>query len=205
MVKITTMFLSTKDLEEISYEDFSQDCHACFRHHLRHPWGRDYMTHYVIGEDKEARTITMNKVLRLGTRYLNPLMLSLAGSRSLPMFSVVHHHGRHSGRSYATPLSARPTADGFIIPLTFGKQAVWFRNVQAEGGCVIRWKGNDYSLIEPEVVDRAVAQSVFSPLERIAISVFKIEQFVQLRNTPTSIHLHAKQNAMQLIKYNEGA
>jgi deazaflavin-dependent oxidoreductase (nitroreductase family) len=131
-------------------------------------------------------------LLRLGTRLLNPLILSLAGSRRMPMFAVIHHRGRRSGRSYSTPLGARPTADGFIIPLTFGKQADWFRNVQAAGGCVIRWKGADYPLTEPEVVDWASARSAFYPLERVVMPIIGIEQFVRLRNAPTDVSLSQK-------------
>jgi deazaflavin-dependent oxidoreductase (nitroreductase family) len=138
-----------------------------------------------------ARAISnvVRNLLRLGTRLLNPLILSLAGSRRLPMFAIIYHRGRRSGRSYSTPLGARPTADGFIIPLTFGKQADWFRNVQAAGGCVIRWKDADYPLIEPEVVDWATARLAFYPLERALMPIIRIEQFVRLRNAPTSTHL----------------
>src|SRR5215469_6629198 len=69
-------------------------------------------------------------MLRLGTQLLNPLILSFAGSRHMPMFAVINQRGRRSGRSYSTPVGARKTADGFIIPLTFGQQADWFRNVE---------------------------------------------------------------------------
>src|SRR5258708_19419373 len=81
--------------------------------------------------------------LRVGTRLFNPLTLALAGSRRLPLFAVVHHRGRRSGRSYTTPVGARRTADGFVIPLTFGERADWFRNVQAAGACGIRWRSVD--------------------------------------------------------------
>ncbi len=125
-------------------------------------------------------------VLRLGTRYLNPFMLSLAGSRSVPMLAVIHHQGRHSGRSYTTPLAARPTADGFVIPLTFGEQADWYRNVQAAGGCMVQWKGANYPLIEPEVVDFTTVRRAFYPAERVLIPIIGIEHFVRLRHTPSS-------------------
>src|SRR6266849_5085198 len=124
--------------------------------------------------------------LRVGTRIFNPLTLSLAGSRRLPMLTVIHHQGRRSGRSYTTPLGARPTADGFVIPLTFGQQADWFRNVQAAGGCMIRWKGADYPVIEPEVVDWATARSAFYPVERVLVPLIGIEHFVRLRHAPAS-------------------
>jgi deazaflavin-dependent oxidoreductase (nitroreductase family) len=111
-------------------------------------------------------------------------MLSLAGSRHLPMLAVVHHRGRRSGRTYRTPVVARPTNNGFVISLTFGEQADWFRNVQAAGGCIVRWKGMDYPLIEPEVVDWATVRSAFSPVERVLVPVIGIEQFVRLRHAP---------------------
>jgi deazaflavin-dependent oxidoreductase (nitroreductase family) len=123
-------------------------------------------------------------LLRVGVRYLNPLMLSLAGSPRLPMLAVIYHCGRRSGRSYATPVGARPTADGFVIPLTFGEQANWFRNVQAAGGCVIRWKGVNYAVIEPVVVDWATARSAFYPVERVVMPLIGVEQFVRLRHAP---------------------
>lgn len=131
-------------------------------------------------------------MLRLGTRILNPLILSFAGSRHMPMFAVINHQGRRSGRTYTTPVGARKTADGFIIPLTFGNQADWFRNVQAVGACVIRWKGADYQLVEPEVIDWATARPSFYPLERVMVPVIGIEQFVRLRNAPASTHLSQK-------------
>lgn len=135
-----------------------------------------------------ARAIsrTAHALLRVGVRRLNPLMLSLAGSRRLPMFAVIYHQGRRSGRSYTTPIGARPTADGFVIPLTFGERADWFRNVQAAGGCVIQWKGVNYPVIEPVVVDWASARSAFYPVERVVMPIIGIEQFVRLRHAPSS-------------------
>src|SRR5258708_11434733 len=105
--------------------------------------------------------------LRFGRRLFNPLTLGLAGSRRLPLFAVVHHRGRRSGRSYTTPVGARRTADGFVIPLTFGERADWFRNVRAAGTCVIRWRGVDYPMIELEVVDWVAARSSFYAVERV--------------------------------------
>ena len=121
-------------------------------------------------------------LLRIGVRRLNPLILSFAGSRRLPMFAVIHHRGRRSGRAYTTPLGARPTADGFVIPLTFGEQADWFRNVQAAGECVIRWKGVNYPVIEPVVVDWATVRSAFYPVERVVVPLIGIEKCVRLRH-----------------------
>lgn len=117
----------------------------------------------------------------IGRRF-NPVTKSLAGHRHLPFFAMVYHHGRRSGRAYATPVGARPTPDGFMIPLTFGEGADWFRNVRAAGRGVIRWNGADYSVVDPELVDWATARPAFSPVERILIPLIGIEQFVRLRH-----------------------
>ncbi len=85
----------------------------------------------------------LRPVISPARRYLNPLIRSLAGSRSLRFFAVIHHRGRRSGREYATPVNARPIADGFIIPLTFGEGSDWYQNLLAANECVIRWNGAD--------------------------------------------------------------
>lgn len=123
-------------------------------------------------------------MLRVATRLFNPLLGRLAGRRNLPFFAVVHHQGRRSGRAYATPTNARRIADGFIVPLTFGEGADWYRNVLAAGGCVVEWNGVMYPLVGPEIIDRATAQSAFSPLERMLLPVIGIERFVRLRDAP---------------------
>jgi deazaflavin-dependent oxidoreductase (nitroreductase family) len=117
-----------------------------------------------------------------GTRLFNPLTRRFAGSRWFPAFALVRHRGRRSGRMYATPVGARPTADGFVIPLTFGTSADWFRNVQAAGECVIRWRGVEYSATEPELIDRATTRSALSRGERIALSMLGITRLVWLRH-----------------------
>jgi len=116
--------------------------------------------------------------------FLNPLVLGHAGSRRRFKFAVLHHQGRRSGRAYATPTSARPLPDGFVVPMTFGARADWVRNVLAAGGCVIEWEGTEYPLIEPEVVDLAAIRSAFSRIERMFLPVIGIKQFVRLRHAP---------------------
>jgi deazaflavin-dependent oxidoreductase (nitroreductase family) len=55
----------------------------------------------------------------------------------MPVVGIIHHRGRNTGRPYATPLGLRPaTAGGFVMPLTFGESAGWYRNIVAAGSCV---------------------------------------------------------------------
>ncbi len=140
------------------------------------------------GDPSQGITGVRRAVIYAGTRLFNPLTRRFAGSRGFPPFALVRHRGRRSGHAYATPVGARPTPEGFVIPLTFGKKADWFRNVQAAGECVIRWRGADYSVVEPELIDWETARLAFSPVERIVVPLLGITHFVRLR------HTHAREN-----------
>jgi deazaflavin-dependent oxidoreductase (nitroreductase family) len=113
--------------------------------------------------------------------------MRFAGSRLVPLYAVIEHRGRRSGRLYATPVAARPTRDGFIVPMAFGEQADWYQNTVAAGGCVIRWRGMTYHLVEPEMVDFAIARQAFNPVERLLAPLFS-KQYVRLRHAPATDH-----------------
>ncbi|HLI89165.1 MAG TPA: nitroreductase family deazaflavin-dependent oxidoreductase [Ktedonobacteraceae bacterium] len=114
----------------------------------------------------------------------NPYVLAHPITRRLLRFAVLKHTGRRSGRVYATPVSARPTATGFVVPLTFGEKAAWYRNVLAANGCVIEWKGVEYRLIDPQMVSSAEALPAYHPVERLILPLLGIKQYVQFRYAP---------------------
>src|SRR5919204_5563512 len=91
--------------------------------------------------------------LRPLTGPFNRIAVRLAGTRALPFFSIVRHRGRRSGRTFATPVAARRTSSGFAIPLAYGEEADWCRNLRAAGGGVIRWSGREYPVTAPELAD----------------------------------------------------
>ena len=119
------------------------------------------------------------------TKPLNPLIVKAAGRRHFGMAAQIRHTGRRSGRSYTTPASARISGDVAVIPLTFGSQSDWSRNVRAAGGCSIRLNGRDYDLTQPELLSVADVQplvrSMFSPTQRAAFRMLGIRQVMRLR------------------------
>jgi deazaflavin-dependent oxidoreductase (nitroreductase family) len=119
------------------------------------------------------------------TRVLNPVMRKLAGRRHMRMAAEIRHVGRQSGRSYVTPAGARLTGDTFVIPLTFGNQSDWSRNVCATGGCTIRLDGTEYRAVQPELADRdqaaPVVRAAFGPVERAMFRMLGIRQYLLLR------------------------
>ena len=118
------------------------------------------------------------------TKVLNPVMLKLAGRRHAMIAAQVRHVGRKSGRPYVTPIGAGRAGDVFVIPLTFGNQSDWSRNVRAAGGCVIRLNGVDYQVSRPELADWAQAaplvRAAFNPVLRAGFQMLGIRQFLLL-------------------------
>jgi deazaflavin-dependent oxidoreductase (nitroreductase family) len=119
-------------------------------------------------------------MFKLLTRLFNPVVMLLAGTRLLPLYGVIHHRGRKSGKAFTTPVVVRPTTDGFIVPMPWGEGTDWFRNVRAAGGCQIRWKGRDFTLVQPEVIDANAAASAFGSVQRGAMARFGITRCLQL-------------------------
>jgi deazaflavin-dependent oxidoreductase (nitroreductase family) len=115
---------------------------------------------------------------------INPLILLIAGRRWMPILGVLHHRGRRSGRVYSTPLGMRPLGDTFVMPRTFGENASWYLNVKAAGWCAVTYKGRDYTLIDPQVIDYAMAAPAFPLYERLQFRVVGINEYLRLRQAP---------------------
>jgi deazaflavin-dependent oxidoreductase (nitroreductase family) len=139
-------------------------------------------TQGAVEDRSQGITGARRALIYAGTRLLNPLVQRFAGSRAFPLFALVRHEGRRSGRPYITPVGARRSPDGFVIPLTFGERADWFRNVQALGQCVIRWRGREYLVVAPQVVGWSTVRSAFYAPERVAVPLLGITAFVRLRH-----------------------
>jgi deazaflavin-dependent oxidoreductase (nitroreductase family) len=124
-------------------------------------------------------------VIRPLTKVLNPVMMTMAGRRHVRMAAQVRHVGRKSGRQYVTPVGAGRSGDTFVIPLTFGNQSDWSRNIRAAGGCSIRMNGVDYRVNQPELADRAqaapVVRAAFGPVMRAGFGVLGIRQVLLLK------------------------
>jgi deazaflavin-dependent oxidoreductase (nitroreductase family) len=128
-----------------------------------------------------ARVAPSKRMLSGATRLLNLPVLVLAGTRFLPLYGVITHHGRRSGKTFRTPVVVRPTPDGFVVPMPWGERTDWYRNVRAAGECVVRWKGRDYPMAQLEVVDAASASVAFNAMQQAGMQRLGIRQCLLLR------------------------
>jgi EmrB/QacA subfamily drug resistance transporter/deazaflavin-dependent oxidoreductase (nitroreductase family) len=133
---------------------------------------------------KHERTLQLGprtqRVVRFVARFVNPVVLLIAGRRWMPIVGVLRHRGRRTGRTYASPLGMRPTATGFVIPLTFQQNAAWYRNVVGEGRASVKYAGRVHDVGAPEVVDFAAAAPSFPRYERLQFRALGITQFLRL-------------------------
>jgi deazaflavin-dependent oxidoreductase (nitroreductase family) len=92
---------------------------------------------------------------RFNRRVANRIVRPISGQ--LPIWSIVEHVGRRSGKTYQTPVSVFRTPDGVAILLAYGTDSDWLRNVQAADGGRIKLGGKTFAVTDPRVVATADA------------------------------------------------
>lgn len=120
-------------------------------------------------------------LIRTSNKYLlNPLMLRLAGKRFW-YASVVKHTGRRSGKTYSTPVVADRVGQDIIIPLPYGTQVDWVRNVLTAGRTTVVRKGETLTVREPELIDSSQALPMLPRERRRTFERVHIGHFLRMR------------------------
>src|SRR6266481_7817385 len=119
--------------------------------------------------------------IRAIAKPFGPIARRMAGTRVFPLWGIVRHTGRTSGKIYATPVVVRPTADGFLIPLPFGDATQWAKNLFAAGGGSIRFAGREYRVDDPRILDLDVASAHLPPPIRFASRRLGLRSWVIVR------------------------
>jgi len=83
-------------------------------------------------------------------------MLRLAGKPNW-YASVIEHTGRRSGKAYRTPIVADRVGEHVIIPLPYGTQVDWVRNVLTAGQANVVSGGQSFHVVSPELISSTQA------------------------------------------------
>jgi deazaflavin-dependent oxidoreductase (nitroreductase family) len=116
-----------------------------------------------------------------------PLAWALAGRPWFPLWAVVRHHGRKSGKPYATPVAIIPTRSDvtFLIGLPWGASTNWAQNVLAAGGATLVWRGREIKVTNPRLAAAEVAVEQARPLFRPILRGGRFPAFLQVdRSSP---------------------
>ena len=103
----------------------------------------------------------------------------------LPLFGIVTHVGRKSGKVYRTPVNVFGMPNGFAIALTYGQQAEWVKNVLDAGGCQLETRGARYRLSSPTIIHDPTRKQFPFPV-RIVLGIVGANDFMQLTTRETS-------------------
>jgi len=114
--------------------------------------------------------------------FTNPLMRTFAWR--VPPLAVVHHVGRKSGRAYRTPVVAFSSAEGFVIPMTYGRDVDWGRNLLAAGGGEIEQSGRRVALANPRIVGFGAAERQLPAAVRPVFRAMSLPGYVLLDRQP---------------------
>ena len=126
----------------------------------------------------------LNRVRRYARDVGNPRQLRSAGTPGAHA-SVLRHTGRKSGKQYQTPVTARWTADGFVIGLPYGPNTDWLKNVLSAGRATIRFGGASHDVDHPELVGIHQVDEYFAPKEQRAHERFQVHDALMVRTVGT--------------------
>lgn len=93
----------------------------------------------------------LHLVKRFNKHVENPIRVRFAGRSGLT--AIVHHVGRRSEKPYVTPVIAYQSQQDVIIPLPYGTDVDWLRNLRAAGQAVVNLEGRSLQVNGPVVVD----------------------------------------------------
>jgi len=125
-----------------------------------------------------------SRVIRLVTWYhrhvTNPVMVRFFSGRSAHA-ALLHHVGRRSGKAYSTPLTAHRSEDTIIVPLPYGTEVDWLRNLQAAGQGVVELESRSFTFDELEVVPADRVMALLPPF---------VARLFRLHGTKQALRLH---------------
>jgi deazaflavin-dependent oxidoreductase (nitroreductase family) len=122
-------------------------------------------------------------IKQFNRRWLNPWMLRRAGGCHW-YAGRLEHRGRTSGKHYATPLWVDPVDEGFVMPLPYGRDVDWVRNLLAADEAVLQDHGVRYRVANPRIVPAAAVLSQVPSLTRRMVATYGIREFVRVDALP---------------------
>ena len=123
------------------------------------------------------------KIFGLFTPVLNGVVAQIAGRRYVPLYILLRHRGRRSGRAYATPVVGLRVPGGIAIPMAFGEGADWYRNIVAAGAATLRRHGIEQAVTEPNAIDPDSATSPFPNWQKAVFRALGVRRFLYLRGS----------------------
>jgi deazaflavin-dependent oxidoreductase (nitroreductase family) len=147
-------------------------------------WGIVSNLHHAAGMRRRDPCV-IDRTRKANKQGRNRLITTIgrAGKRNSP-FALLHHTGRKSGKDYVTPVRLVRLNSTFIIPMTYGERADWYKNLLACGTMEITWQGQTHKVGNPERLEIDSAMRAFPWISRMLFRLEGLPGFLQV--TPLS-------------------
>jgi deazaflavin-dependent oxidoreductase (nitroreductase family) len=108
--------------------------------------------------------------------FTNPLLGTMAWL--VPPLALVYHVGRKSGRRYQTPVVAFCSRRHVVIPMTYGRDVDWARNLLSARGGELVQIGRHVRFRRPCIVGGDAAYALLPPGIRTALRAADLPGYV---------------------------
>ena len=125
----------------------------------------------------------IGRIKSFNRRWLNPWMLRYAGGRHW-YAGRLEHRGRETGTLHATPLWVDPVPGGFLMPMPYGRDVDWAKNLLASGEAVLQDHGVRFRVGNPRIVSRNEAMPNLPWLTHRFSSMYGIQDFMRVDTLP---------------------
>jgi deazaflavin-dependent oxidoreductase (nitroreductase family) len=139
---------------------------------------------FVVRAFRDKDPVLIARVKTFNRRWFNPWMLRHAGN-GWWYAARLEHRGRTSGALYATPIVAEPVREGFLIPLPYGRDIDWARNLLHAGEGVLQAHDVRYRVGNPRIVPLADVETELPRLMPIAARLYGIADFLRVDVLPS--------------------
>lgn len=117
-------------------------------------------------------------VARFNRYVTNPIARRVAGWA--PMFAILQHRGRRSGKLYNTPVNIFEVDDGFVIALTYGSDVDWVKNLLAAGEAEIRHRSRLIPIAQPEFMSTQKGMNDVPWPVRAILRLINVTEFLKV-------------------------
>jgi deazaflavin-dependent oxidoreductase (nitroreductase family) len=139
---------------------------------------------FVVRAFRDKDPVLIARVKAFNRRWFNPWMIRHAG-HGWWYAARLEHCGRTSGALYATPIVAEPVREGFLIPLPYGRDVDWARNLLHAGEGVLQAHDVRYRVGNPRIVPLPDVEAELPRLVPIAARLYGIADFLRVDVLPS--------------------
>ena len=117
-------------------------------------------------------------VARFNRYVTNPIARRVAGWA--PMFAILYHQGRRSGKRYSTPINIFRADGGFVIALTYGPDVEWVKNIGETQEAEIRYRSRQIRVVRPQRISTSEGMAAMPRLVRLILRMINVTEFLHL-------------------------